>query len=118
MSTTPVVGSVDVNVSEASHLSKMPSMATDAFTWNLIRLASGVTSKTGASPAACPRFTEGNKSETRTHKTVIRMDCQPPSSSFAKVLTSILVRLRWEGRCWFYECHQERRVANVARFTD
>src|SRR6266481_7378033 len=47
MSNTAVVTSGDVNVSVASHLSKVPPIATDAFTKNLIELSSGVTTNTG-----------------------------------------------------------------------
>src|SRR5271167_5119131 len=55
MSNTPVVTSGDVNVRVASHLSKLPSIATDAFTKNLTVLASGVITKTGA---VCAWLTE------------------------------------------------------------
>src|SRR5712671_5093789 len=47
MSNTAVVTSGDVNLSVASHLSKVPPIATDAFTKNLIELSSGVTTNTG-----------------------------------------------------------------------
>src|SRR5258708_5709408 len=46
-SKTAVVTSGDVNVRLASHLSKVPPIATDAFTKNLIALSSGVTTNTG-----------------------------------------------------------------------
>jgi hypothetical protein len=45
---TPVETSGEVNVRVASYLSKLPSIATDAFTKNLTELVSGVITKTGA----------------------------------------------------------------------
>src|SRR5215467_11731977 len=56
MSKTPVVGSVDAKVKVASHLSKVPLMATDAFTANLIELSSVVILKTGT----CARRSDMN----------------------------------------------------------
>src|SRR6516164_1730742 len=54
ISRTPVEGSVDVNVSVASHFLNVPSIGTDAFTPNLIVLCSGVILKTGTPEAgAC-----------------------------------------------------------------
>src|SRR5580765_5346877 len=47
MSKTAVVTSGDVNVRVASHFSKVPPIATDAFTKNLIELYSGVTTNSG-----------------------------------------------------------------------
>jgi hypothetical protein len=47
-SKTPVVSSGDLNVKLASHLSNLPAIATDDFTWNFIQLPAGVISKTGA----------------------------------------------------------------------
>src|SRR5580700_369996 len=47
MSKTPVVGSADVKVIVASHLSKVPLTATDAFTANLMELPSVVNLTTG-----------------------------------------------------------------------
>src|SRR5215468_947611 len=47
MSKTPVDTSGDLKVREASHLSNLPSIATDASTSNLIELSTGVTLKTG-----------------------------------------------------------------------
>jgi hypothetical protein len=47
MSKTPVQTSGDVNVSAASHLSKLPLIATEALAKNLIELSSGVIAKTG-----------------------------------------------------------------------
>jgi hypothetical protein len=49
MSKTPVESSGDVNVSLASHLSNLPTIATEASTSNLIVLSSVVISKTGGS---------------------------------------------------------------------
>src|SRR6516162_3062121 len=47
MSKTPVDTSGDLKVREASHLSNLPLIATDASTSNLIELSTGVTLKTG-----------------------------------------------------------------------
>src|SRR6266852_5273913 len=54
---TPVVTSGDVNVRVASHWSKVPWIATDAFTLNAIELPAWVIAKTGAS---CARLTDGS----------------------------------------------------------
>src|SRR5580698_11502716 len=72
MSKTPVARSVDVNVRVASHLSKVPSIATDASTSNLILLSVGVISKTGTPAGACARGAEENKTDAR-HKIAIRI---------------------------------------------
>src|SRR5271165_4869248 len=69
MSKTPLAGSVDPNVRVASHLSKVPSMATDAFTENLTELPSGVILKTGA----CARLSAGNMADAKKKKTANRM---------------------------------------------
>src|SRR5215469_6213680 len=61
MSKTPVVGSVDAKVRVASHLSKVPLTATDAFTANLIELPSVVILKTGT----CARLTDGNTADAK-----------------------------------------------------
>ena len=47
MSRTPVDTSGDVKVSEASHLSNFPLIATDASTSKIIALSTGVILKTG-----------------------------------------------------------------------
>lgn len=70
MSRTPVETSGDVNVSAASHLSKLPLIATEALTENLIELSSGVIAKTGA----CARLTNGNTVEAKRHRTANRME--------------------------------------------
>src|SRR5271170_4129584 len=69
MSKAPDSGSVDVNVRAASHLSKVPSMATDAFTENLTELSSGVILKTGA----CAGLSDGNTADAKKKKTANRM---------------------------------------------
>src|ERR1035441_5538443 len=69
MSKAPVVTSVDVNVRAASHLSKVPSMATDAFTENLTELSSVVILKTGT----CARLSDGNTADAKKKKTANRM---------------------------------------------
>src|SRR5215510_1624335 len=52
-SKTALSAAVDVNVRDASHLSNVPSMATDASTLNLILLSTGVILKTGTAAGAC-----------------------------------------------------------------
>jgi predicted amidohydrolase YtcJ len=53
----------------ASHLSKLPLIATEALTENLIELSSGVTAKTGA----CARLTDGSTADAKRHRTANRM---------------------------------------------
>ena len=53
----------------ASHLSKVPFMATDAFTANLIELSSVVILKTGT----CARLSDGNTADAKKKKTANRM---------------------------------------------
>src|SRR5215469_18444958 len=65
MSKTPVVGSVDAKVRVASHLSKVPLTATDAFTANLIELSSVVILKTGT----CARLGVGKTADAKKKKT-------------------------------------------------
>src|ERR1700745_3973499 len=69
MSKTPVETSVDAKVSLASHLSKVPFTATDAFTENLIELSSVVILKTGT----CARLSDGNTADAKKKKTANRM---------------------------------------------
>ena len=61
--------SVALNVSEASHLSKVPSMDTEAFTTKLILLTTGVILYTGA-PAeeAFCRLRESSVGKHRAHQ--------------------------------------------------
>src|SRR5215831_8531270 len=51
-SNTALSAAVDVNVRAASHVSNVPSMATDASTVNLILLSTGVILKTGTAAGA------------------------------------------------------------------
>src|SRR6516162_7512463 len=60
MSKTPVDTSGDLKVREASHLSNLPSIATDASTSNLIELSTGVTLKTGTPSSAWAWLTQEN----------------------------------------------------------
>src|SRR6202040_369766 len=69
MSSTPVSTSGDVKVRVASHLSKVPFIATDASTSNLIELSVGVISKTGA----CARLSDGNTAENKKDRMARRM---------------------------------------------
>src|ERR1700733_8238655 len=64
MSKTAVSTSGDVKTKVASHLSKVPLIATDASTSNLIELSTGVISNTGA----CARPSDGNTLHTRRQK--------------------------------------------------
>src|SRR5215471_9066660 len=52
-SNTALSTAVDVNVRDAFHWSNVPSMVTDAFTWNVIVLSPGVTWNTGTAAGAC-----------------------------------------------------------------
>src|SRR5262245_8521997 len=52
-SNTALSAAGDVNVRDASHWSNVPSMATDADTWNLIVLSTGVILNTGTAAGAC-----------------------------------------------------------------
>src|SRR5215510_6866015 len=52
-SNTALSAAGDVNVRDASHWSNVPSMATDADTWNLIVLSTGVIVNTGTAAGAC-----------------------------------------------------------------
>src|SRR5580704_3163472 len=69
MSSTPVVGSVEVKVRVASHLSKVPFMATDAFTANLTELSSVENLKTGT----WALLTDGSARDATKQRTANRM---------------------------------------------
>ena len=56
-------------VAVASHLSNVPSIATDAFTWNLIELSSFIRLMTGTPSGACARITDGSTTEAKKHRT-------------------------------------------------
>jgi hypothetical protein len=60
-------------VAVASHLSNVPSIATDAFTWNLIELSSFIILMTGTPSGACARLTDGSTAEDKKHRTANRM---------------------------------------------
>src|SRR6516162_2012361 len=68
MSKTPVDTSGDLKVREASHLSNLPSIATDASTSNLIELSTGVTLKTGTPSSAWAWLTHENIIESKMQK--------------------------------------------------
>src|SRR6516162_1352773 len=78
MSKTPVVPSAEANFRVASHLSKVPSRATDAFTKNLIELSPGVISKMGTSFA---RHVNGSTEQERRQKIArsTRASVSPPA---------------------------------------
>jgi hypothetical protein len=94
-----------VNVKEASHLSNLPARATDAFTWNLIELPSGVISKTGA----CAPVSDGNRADAKRQKSASRIShvvCALPvllsiAAFLRKPVTHLeLATLRWfESNC-------------------
>src|SRR5579864_4017041 len=69
MSKTPVETSVDAKVRVASHLSKVPFTAIDAFTANLVELSSVVILKTGT----CAWLSDGNTADAKKKKTANRM---------------------------------------------
>src|SRR5215510_3786669 len=52
-SKTALSAAGDVNVRDASHWSNVPSMVTDASTWNVILLSTGVIWNTGTPVGAC-----------------------------------------------------------------
>src|SRR5580704_691443 len=72
----------DVYVNVASHLSKTPSMATDAFTPNLIELSSWTILITGIPSGVCARLTEENarsaKQQTRFNRICHLLFVHPP----------------------------------------
>src|SRR5271168_5384906 len=70
---TAVVTSEEVNVRVASHFSKVPSMATEAFTPNLILLSTGVIWKTGMAAVSCGMADDGKSAEIRSKRIVSRM---------------------------------------------
>src|SRR5271154_4134362 len=67
---TPVLISGDVNTRVESHFSKVPSIATDAFTKNFTVLSPGVIAKTGA----CARVTDGSTAATNRQRTANRIE--------------------------------------------
>src|ERR1700693_5574531 len=68
MSKTPSSTWADVYVNVESHLSKVPSIGTDAFTANLIVLFTGVILKTGTSAGACAWVTDAIKTAAMSQK--------------------------------------------------
>src|ERR1700751_3050135 len=77
MSKTPVVTSAEANFRLVVHLSNVPSIATEAFTSNLMLLSSGVIAKTGA----CARQSGGKRADATTQRIPNRM--VPECESFA-----------------------------------
>ena len=57
----------------ASHLSNLPAMVVEDFTWNLIELSTGVISKTGA----CARLHGGSMANTKRQRTADREKSSP-----------------------------------------
>src|SRR5215469_5767615 len=68
MSRTPVDTSGDVKVSEASHLSNFPLIATDASTSKVIALSTGVILKTGTPSAGWPGLAHKDRLDTRKQR--------------------------------------------------
>src|SRR5580765_768379 len=73
MSRTPVSTSGEVIVAVASHLSNVPSIATDAFTWNLIELSSFVILMMGTSAGACACVIDGDRPDAKRQKITSRI---------------------------------------------
>src|SRR5579871_6235525 len=65
MSKTAVESSGEVNVRVASHLSNLPTIATEALTLNFIELSTGVISNTGT---FCAVLSDGNKIDAQIQK--------------------------------------------------
>src|SRR6266567_9546253 len=105
MSKTGVVTSGDVNVRVASHLSKVPPIATDAFTKNLIELSSGVTTNTGT--CALPR--DGREIDAARQRILNPsitplnpiVDTRHPVSKILQSLNFHLNRNRLQSPCYF-----------------
>src|SRR6266436_6888466 len=94
---TPVVTSGDVNVRVASQLSKVPWIATDAFTLNAIELPACVIAKTGAS---CARLIDGSTADAKRQRATNRM---PASVMFPSV--KIYCTLDQEVESRLFDCH-------------
>ena len=72
MSKTPVDTSVELNVSVASHFSKVPLIATEASTSNLTELSTGVIVKTGTPSLVEARLVGQNKMDIEIQSNVSR----------------------------------------------
>ena len=57
----------------ASHLSNVPSIATDALTWNLIELSSFVILMIGTSAGACACVIDGDRPDAKRQKITSRI---------------------------------------------
>src|SRR5215510_446967 len=73
-SKTALSAAGDVNVRDASHWSNVPSMVTDASTWNVILLSTGVIWNTGTPAGACAPAGVVKRPNAARHKTPT---CQP-----------------------------------------
>src|SRR6267142_728382 len=102
MSKTPVSTSGEVIVAVASHFSNVPSIATDAFTWNLIELSSFVILMTGTPAGACARLTDGSTAEAKRHRATNRMKFLGWRQNFTR-----LARLS----CWGTKSHCQKLQA-------
>src|SRR5271169_5017535 len=91
MSKPPVEISGDVNVTVASHFSKVPSSATDAFTENLTVLSSCVILKTGT----CARLGNGSTADATRHRTANRMKSSMNVNMLTKLCESNQAATRW-----------------------
>ena len=74
----PLVSSGEEKVKEASHLSNFPAIVVDDFTWNLIELCTGVTSKIGP----CALHCDGSKAEIKRQRIAARMARSVTQSHF------------------------------------
>jgi hypothetical protein len=86
MSKTAVSSAGDVNVRAASHLSKVPAIATDALTLNLTELSALVTSKTGT----WARTVEDNTVDKSKHRIANRMTVPSLLPKFQVILSAFL----------------------------
>src|SRR5580693_7327559 len=87
MSKTPVVTSVDGNVSVASHWSNLPSRATDACTLNFIELSSFATAMIGTSAGGCAGIANGSAADATRQMTANRMESLPEHGDGDRTLT-------------------------------
>src|SRR6266436_6639886 len=101
---TPVVTSGDVNVRVASHLSKVPWIATDAFTLNAIELPACVIANTGAS---CARLSDGSRAD------ATRQVATNTVFIFLNDYTSI--RQLLDGSCIFCNAWSRLKLPGLAR---
>src|SRR5580765_3351420 len=89
MSKTPDSTSGEVIVIVASHLSNVPSIATEAFTLNLIELSSFVILMTGTPAEVCACVIVGDREEARRQRVASRI---PRSLSLSSLIVNCSFR--------------------------